>query len=296
MRAGRVVALLGLLWKLAGPLEAQSVLIDFEHFPGPDGVLGTADDVPVPCTTAIPLSGQYASVGITFTLGLMECAPGLFPPGAIFASASATAATFSVPVREITMASNSFWNATLVAYDSDDNVAATFVLPHPSPGSFYFRGTLSVATARPIARFTVLPDDSDNILNLDEIAFGPGEPLDFFALTPCRLFDTRTPSHAPPLAAGGDRAFDVAGSCGVPPTAKAISVNVAVTEPTAAGHIRLSPTETPGPLSSSVNYNIGETRSNNAIVALSPAASFTARCVQASGTVHFVLDVNGYFE
>ena len=47
---------------------------------------------------------------------------------------------------------------------------------------------------------------------------------------------------------------------------------------------------------SSINYSAGQTRGNNAIVSLNAAGALTVRCVQASGTVDLIVDVNGYFE
>ena len=40
----------------------------------------------------------------------------------------------------------------------------------------------------------------------------------------------------------------------------------------------------------------GATRGNNAIVPLSALGEMAVRCAQASGTAHFILDVNGYFQ
>jgi hypothetical protein len=297
-----IVALVGLWQVLPSPATAQDVVIDFEHYPGPDGVLGTGDDVPTPSppscsTTPLPLEqllGQYTPVGVTFTEGTLFCGP-VFTPGLHFTSAQPLAGTFSVPVREISVTSNSAWDATLTAYDGDDNVVAAFVLSHPAPGTTFFLGTLRVSTAQPIARFAVRSDHPDHILNLDDLTFGPGQPLDFFTLAPCRLVDTRSSGNAPPLAAGADRVFQAAGVCGVPATARAISIGVVVTEATDIGHVRLAPA-VPGPLTDFINYAAGDARSNNGVVALSPTGTFTARCVQASGTAHFIVDVTGYFE
>jgi hypothetical protein len=47
---------------------------------------------------------------------------------------------------------------------------------------------------------------------------------------------------------------------------------------------------------SSIDYAAGQTRSNNAIASLNTGGAVTVRCVQASGTVDLILDVNGYFE
>jgi uncharacterized repeat protein (TIGR01451 family) len=123
--------------------------------------------------------------------------------------------------------------------------------------------------------------------------------VNFFTITPCRVIDTRTPAGplgGPALGAGTDRTFTVIGTCGIPPTAKAISVNLAVTLPTVAGNLRLRPGGTTIPLVASIVYAAGQTRSNNALVPLNPSGQIGVYCAQASGTVAFILDVNGYFE
>src|SRR5882762_7616517 len=86
-------------------------------------------------------------------------------------------------------------------------------------------------------------------------------PLNFFTLTPCRVVDTR--SAGGPLAAGVERTFPFAGICGIPATAIAVSVNIAVTQPTAAGNVRLYPAGSLVPTSSAINYSAGQTRTNN---------------------------------
>jgi len=124
--------------------------------------------------------------------------------------------------------------------------------------------------------------------------------MEFFTLPPCRLIDTRNappgPYRKPALTAGADRNFTLAGQCGISPTARAISVNLAVTAPTAGGFLLLYPAGTPLPLVSAINYAAGQTRANNAILSLNTAGAFTVRCGQAFGTAEFILDVNGYFE
>jgi hypothetical protein len=123
---------------------------------------------------------------------------------------------------------------------------------------------------------------------------GPSPGLSFYTVNPCRAVDTRDPPR--PLAAGADGVFTLAGTCGVPLTAKAVSLNLTVTQPTAMGNVRIYPAGTPVPLVSTVNYVAAQTRANNAIAVLSALGQAAVRCSQASGTVHVVLDVNGYFE
>ena len=62
------------------------------------------------------------------------------------------------------------------------------------------------------------------------------------------------------------------------------------------GNLRLYAAGIPAPLASTVNYAAGQTRGNNALVHLNLAGELAVRCSQASGTVHAIIDVNGYFE
>ena len=73
-------------------------------------------------------------------------------------------------------------------------------------------------------------------------------------------------------------------------------MNVTATQQTTAGNLRLYPGGTPVPSISSVNYSTGQTRANNAIIGLGVSGQVAIRCAQASGTVHGILDVTGYFE
>jgi hypothetical protein len=50
------------------------------------------------------------------------------------------------------------------------------------------------------------------------------------------------------------------------------------------------------PLASTINFRGGQTRSNNAIVPLSATGDLAVQCDMASGSVHLILDVSGYFE
>jgi hypothetical protein len=123
----------------------------------------------------------------------------------------------------------------------------------------------------------------------------------FYTLTPCRVADTRNPVGplgGPALACAPSplaRTFDLAGVCGIPSTARAVSYNATVTEAAAAGNLRVFPGGTLEPLVSSINYSAGTTRANNGIVALG-TGSLSVSCHQASGTSHVIIDVNGYFE
>lgn len=127
----------------------------------------------------------------------------------------------------------------------------------------------------------------------------PPPPPGFFTVPLCRLLDTRNaggPLGGPALSAGVTRSFSVLGHCAIPATARAISVNMTVTQGSAPGHLTAFPGGTAQPLVSSINYRAGQTRANNAIVQLGSVGDVAVISGQPSGTVHFILDVNGYFE
>jgi hypothetical protein len=127
-------------------------------------------------------------------------------------------------------------------------------------------------------------------------------PADFYTVTPCRVVDTRDPAGpvgGPALAGGATRSFTViGGTCDIPSTAISVSVNLTAVSPAAAGYLTLFPGDGAGPpLASSVNFSAARTRANNAVVLLATDGTGTIRVKNGSaGTVHFVLDVNGYFQ
>jgi hypothetical protein len=127
----------------------------------------------------------------------------------------------------------------------------------------------------------------------------PPPATSFYTVTPCRRVDTRVAGLGGPLplAAGSLARFALAGApCAVPAAARAVSLNVTVTGPTTTGHLRLFPAGGAEPLASALNYTAGLTRANNAIVGLGGAGEIAVRVGQGSGTVHVIVDVNGYFE
>lgn len=132
-------------------------------------------------------------------------------------------------------------------------------------------------------------------------AGGAAGPLSFYTLTPCRVVDTRLdggPWSGPALAAGEIRTFPMAGRCGIPAGAKSLVLNVTVTLPSAPGNLRLYPGYEALPLASTINFHPGQTRANNARIALSSNGSghLSVRNDQLSGSVQLILDVTGYFQ
>ncbi len=121
----------------------------------------------------------------------------------------------------------------------------------------------------------------------------------FNTLLPCRLVDTRNPGGplgGPALQANATRLFTVTSACGIPTSAASVSANVTVVGPLAQGQLRIYPGNTGMPQTSAISFRAGRTRANNAMVSLATDGTGTiAVRNDSAGTVHFVLDVNGYF-
>lgn len=171
-------------------------------------------------------------------------------------------------------------------------IAATFQVP------LTYAGPDPIVNAAAAASGTPDPVPANNSDEAASVLTAP-PGIDFFTIAPCRLVDTRNPAGplgGPPLAARESRRFVAADACDIPLTALAISVNVAVTAPTAAGNLRLYPAGAAVPNVSSINYSAGQTRTNNAIVGLGLKGDFEVYSGQSSGTAHVIFDVNGYFQ
>jgi len=117
--------------------------------------------------------------------------------------------------------------------------------------------------------------------------------LDFYTVPPCRVFDTR---GGAPLAAGVVRSFAVAGSCGLPATAKVVAANLTLVQPSGPGFLKVYPSGGPVPSTSTLNVNPLSTRSNNALLALGAGGLDAVLGMTGAGMADLVLDVYGYFE
>ncbi len=244
-----------------GAFEATTPMLSIEDLAVVEGDAGSSNAVFTVRLSAV----AGATVTVNWATGTDTATPGAdytTSSGALAFSPGITSQTLSVPILGDTLA------------ETDET----------------FTVNLSGAVNAPIADGqavgTILDDES----------------LAYHTIAPCRLADTRGaagPSGGPGLGANTTRAFPATGRCGIPATAKAVAVNVAVTGATAAGNLRLYPADHPLPLASTINFAAGQTRGNNAIVRVGTAGSIGVRCVMSPGPgaqTHFILDAFGYFE
>ena len=155
-------------------------------------------------------------------------------------------------------------NATLYITDESAHLTA-YALPHPTP--------------------TPTPT--------------PSVGRSLYVVAPCRGADTRNPpgpSGGPALAAGAVRTFPVSGICGIPSTATAVTINLAVVLPSNDGDLRVYPAGATAPLASSINFRSGIVRANNAIVPLGAGGQISVQCDMPSGSTDFFFDIYGYFQ
>lgn len=134
-------------------------------------------------------------------------------------------------------------------------------------------------------------DNADLVIDVNGYFAPPATGgLSLYALTPCRVLDTRnSPGRA--ASAGAIDVSVMLSGCGAPATAQSYVLNATVVPPGPFGFLALWPQGTPQPLVSTLNAIDGSVTSNLAIVPTNNGlvSSF------ASNPVHLVLDLSGYF-
>jgi Beta-propeller repeat len=141
-------------------------------------------------------------------------------------------------------------------------------------------------------------DPTQVILDIDGyfVPAGTSSALAFYPVTPCRVADTRQaagPLGGPFIPAGGSRAFPVlSGSCNLPSTAQAYSLNVTAVPHTTLNYLTIWPTGETQPNVSTLNSSTGAVTANAAIV---PAGGGGDLSVFVYDDADVILDVNGYF-
>jgi hypothetical protein len=121
----------------------------------------------------------------------------------------------------------------------------------------------------------------------------------YVPIPPVRVLDTR-PAYQIGLSgafqANTPRTFAVGGSFGIPSNAIAVTGNVTVVNQSAGGYVSVTPTAVANPMSSTINFPLGDTRANNLTVTLAPNGKLAAVYKAPPGkTTQLIVDVTGYF-
>lgn len=178
----------------------------------------------------------------------------------------------------------------------------------PSGGSRPLVSTLNSSDGRVKANAAIVPagvnggvnvfvtDNSDVVLDVNGY-FVASSGQAFFALTPCRVFDSRDSNG--PLGGGpilvGEQTRHVpvlSSNCGIPASAQAYSLNFTVIPRGALGFLTTWPTGLSQPLVSTLNAETGAVTANAAIV---PAGNLGSIDVFVTDDTDVVIDADGYF-
>jgi photosystem II stability/assembly factor-like uncharacterized protein len=120
--------------------------------------------------------------------------------------------------------------------------------------------------------------------------------LNFYAVTPCRVVDTRNaagPLGGPIISVDASRTFPITSSaCGLPASASAYSFNMTVAPPGFLGYLSVWPAGQAKPNVSTLNDSKGIVTANAALV---PAGTSGSINVFVLNDTHVIIDTNGYF-
>lgn len=159
-------------------------------------------------------------------------------------------------------------------------------LDHPAPdGDVYYRSMVSIPS---------LATD-DVVAGTPSFVGGSGT---YYPVGPARVVDTRGNGIGPTgkLSSGRAYTFQISGKGNVPSGAIAVTANVTVTNQSSLGWIFVGPSIGPQPVSSTVNFPVGDNRANGATVPLSTSGALDAWYGAPPGSsTDLVIDVTGYF-
>jgi subtilase family serine protease len=140
---------------------------------------------------------------------------------------------------------------------------------------------------------------TDLVMDIDGYFTTATSALEFYPVTPCRVVDTRPangptgPLAGPSLSGNTSRSFPLTtGSCNLPSTAQAYSLNLTAVPQVPLGYLTAWPTGQTQPGTANLSAPTGTVTSNAAIV---PAGTSGSIDVYASNTTDLVIDVDGYF-
>lgn len=127
--------------------------------------------------------------------------------------------------------------------------------------------------------------------------FGSTGGLDYAPLTPIRMFDSRSSFESLNRETGGRRLLagetiriSVAGERGVPADAKAVSINLAATQPSESTFVTAFPC---GVRPETANVNVSPAQNTTANGAMTKLSADGDLCIYSLESVHVVVDVNG---
>jgi hypothetical protein len=130
-------------------------------------------------------------------------------------------------------------------------------------------------------------------------ALAQSGPFQYYPLTPCRAVDTRgsnSTNGGPIFGTNSTRNFQMRGVCGVPTSAKAVSLNVTVTQATQPSYLSVWPSGLTQPVVSMLNFEATDPALANGIIVGVSTNPQDLSVYNNFGNVHVIIDVTGYFQ
>lgn len=220
------------------------------------------------------------------------------PPGQTTVVVNPVPATPSVAVPTVVAAGTTGWTASVPAH-AGSTFAWLITNGTITAGQGTSQITFTAGTAGTPLMLSVTETGSSGCVSAPGTATLTVAPVaaatQFYIVTACRKLDTRSGS---PLAAFTTLTVPLTGTpCGIPSGATSVSVNLTVTQQTAQGFLTIYPADRTQPLVSNINFKVEASRANNANLLLSSDGTGSVKVYNGSGgTVHVILDVNGYFQ
>jgi hypothetical protein len=124
-------------------------------------------------------------------------------------------------------------------------------------------------------------------------------PYSYYPLSPCRVVDTRGAvgtNGGPSFGSDQTRNFQIRGFCGVPTSAKAVSLNVTIGQATAASWLAVWPSGQARPNVSMLNFEAADPALANGIIVGVSTNTQDLSVYNNFGSVNVVIDVTGYFQ
>ncbi len=160
------------------------------------------------------------------------------------------------------------------------------------------KSTAAIVPAGTNGAFSLLVSNStDVILDINGyFTAADSSALAFYPMTPCRIADTRNaagPLGGPGLVRRQTRVFPIVSSpCGVPPEARAYSLNFAAVPQGPLDYLTAWPAGQPQPVVTLLAAPTGTVTANAAIVAKGQNGAIS---VFVADSTDLVIDINGYF-
>lgn len=118
----------------------------------------------------------------------------------------------------------------------------------------------------------------------------------FYPVTPCRVIDTRDAGSGGPLMGFEERQITIAGNCGIPLDASAVSFNFTVLGAGTDGSMTAFEPGAINPGTSIISYRMTDARANNGVLKITNGSLIFFNVTHFSASAHLIVDVNGYFK